>query len=400
MIFAKNIAESSLLTALNTASSINLSTSSCPSNPKSTSFKDLASATDDKICNERLIPSLLASDISTKFTILSTVSPSDLEIISPINAMLLFSSSTSLNIWVYIFSLIALLASELDVVRNVLSSLAKFVITLAIKSLFISKILSIDWPILASSDLFKTCDKNSVFSPVELSTIKSNFSCFSSLIPSLITSISDASITPSPLASKRLPFSNFSSKFFWIAFSSIELASIKSLETSTSSCFSSSVFGLSEIPVSVLTEITCSVSNRVFTSPSDAIFIVPTLPKLSSAKLTSDVPSGLFSILNLVPLTSKVMVGSSIIIDPSVFFAIFPDSMMTLPLSTLPKKTSFKPVILKSVTLNEDDCFIIMVELSLYWTVAVDNSFVKISSPSKISSYKSNSLFSPSIFSA
>ena len=67
---------------------------------------------------------------------------------------------------------------------------------------------------LASSDLFKTCDKNSVFSPVELSTIKSNFCCFSSLIPSLITVISDASIIPSPLASKRLPFNNFSSRFF------------------------------------------------------------------------------------------------------------------------------------------------------------------------------------------
>ena len=98
MIFAKKITSSSLLTALNTASSINLSTSACPSNPKSTSFKDLASATDDKICNERLVPSLLASDISTKFTILSTVAPSDLEIILPINAMLLLLPSTSLNI--------------------------------------------------------------------------------------------------------------------------------------------------------------------------------------------------------------------------------------------------------------------------------------------------------------
>ena len=91
------MAPSSLLAALNTASSINLSTSACPSNPESTSFKDLASATDDKICNERLVPSLLASDISTKFTILSTVSLSDLEIISPINATLSLPS-TSLNI--------------------------------------------------------------------------------------------------------------------------------------------------------------------------------------------------------------------------------------------------------------------------------------------------------------
>ena len=107
-----------------------------------------------------------------------------------------------------------MLASELDVVKKVLSSLARFVTTLVSKSLLDSKILSIDSPMLASSDLFKTCDKNSVFSPVELSTIKSNFCCFSSLIPSLITVISDASIIPSPLASKRLPFNNFSSRFF------------------------------------------------------------------------------------------------------------------------------------------------------------------------------------------
>ena len=106
------------------------------------------------------------------------------------------------------------MASELDVVRNVLSSLDKLVIRLETRSLFISKILSKELPILASSDLFKTCDKNSVFSSVELSTIKSIFSCFSFLIFSFKTSISDESITPSPLASKRLPFNSFSSNFF------------------------------------------------------------------------------------------------------------------------------------------------------------------------------------------
>ena len=175
------------------------------------------------------------------------------------------------------------------------------------------------------------------------------------------------------------------------------LASIKSLETSNSSCFSSSVFCLSEIPVSVLIETTCSVSKRVFTSPSDAIFIVPTLPKLSSAKLTSEVPSGLFSMLNLVPLTFKVMAGSSIIIEPSSFFAILPDSTITDPFSTLPLKISFKPIILKSVTLNEEEFFIITVELSLYWTVIEERLFVKISSCKNISSYNSNNLFSPSL---
>ena len=91
MIFAKNIAPSSLLAALNTASCINLSTSACSSDPKVKLFNDLASATDDKTCNERYEPSLLASEISTKFTILSIVALSDLDIISPINPMLLFS---------------------------------------------------------------------------------------------------------------------------------------------------------------------------------------------------------------------------------------------------------------------------------------------------------------------
>ena len=70
--------------------------------------------------------------------------------------------------------------------------------------------------------------------------------------------------------------------------------------------------------------------------------------------------------------------------------------MITDPFCTSPKKIFFKPVILKSITLNEDDFFIIMVELSLYWAVAVDSSLVKISSCNKISSYKSNNLFSPS----
>ena len=235
-----------------------------------------------------------------------------------------------------------------------------------------------------------------MFSPVELSTIKSIFSCFSSLIVFLMTSTSSVSITPSPLASKRLPFNNFSSKFFWIIFSSIELASIKSLEASTNSFFSSSVLTLSEKPVSVFVDTTCSVSNKVFTLPSDEILIIPTLPKLSSAKLTAEVPSGLFSILNLVPLIPKVILGSSITIEPLSSLAILPDSMITDPFCTSPKKIFFTPVILKSVTLNEDDFFIIMVELSLYWTVAVDSSLVTILSCNKISSYKSNNLFSPS----
>ena len=296
--------------------------------------------------------------------------------------------------------MIVLFTSESDVVRNELSSLDKFVITLATKSLFISKILLIELPMLASSDLFKICDRNSVFSPVELSTIKSIFSCFLILIFSLITSISDESIFPSPLASKRLPSNSFSSNFFWITSSLIELASIKSLEASANSFFSSSVLGLSKIPLSILTDITCSVSNKVFTLPSDSIFIVPTLPKLSFAKPTSEVPSGLFSILNLVPLIPRVIVGVSIVIDPFGFLAIFPDSIIAIPFLIIPKNFFFVIEKAKSVIENEDVGLIITVELSIYSMVAEDSSFVKISSCNKISSYRSNSLFSPAAFMA
>ena len=106
--------------------------------------------------------------------------------------------------------------------------------------------------------------------------------------------------------------------------------------------------GLSEIPASGLTEITCFGSNKVFSLPSEEMFIVPTLPKLSSAKLTSDVPSGLLSILNRVPLISSLILGSSITIDPLSFFAILPDSITTEPLSTIPIKMSFNPEISNS----------------------------------------------------
>ena len=133
-------------------------------------------------------------------------------------------------------------------------------------------------------------------------------------------------------------------------------------------------------------EITCSGSNKVFNLPSEVTLIIPTLPKLSLARLTSEVPSILFFTLNLVPLISSLILGSSITIKPSFFFATLPDSIITDPFSALPKKISFKPVILNSVTLNEEDFFIIMVELSLYWTVVEDSSFVKISSSKNISS--------------
>ena len=115
------------------------------------------------------------------------------------------------------------------------------------------------------------------------------------------------------------------------------MLSTKSLDTSINSCISSSVFGLSDNPVVLFTETTCSILNKVLDSPSAKIFIDPTLPKLSFAKLTSEVPSGLIFTLNLVPFISRDIVGSSIIIDPLSSFAIIPDSIMTDPKSTLPK---------------------------------------------------------------
>ena len=177
-------------------------------------FSNLASVIEDKTCKETFEFSLLASDRVIKLTIFSDVVESDLEIISPIKFILILSSLGFSNIWLYIFSLITLLTSNSEVVINRLLLLARSVITPKTNSLFVSKILSIDCPILISSELFKTCDKNSVFSPVELSTIKSNFSCLSIFIFSLIISTSDKSIFPSLLASKRFPFKSFSSSFF------------------------------------------------------------------------------------------------------------------------------------------------------------------------------------------
>ena len=92
------------------------------------------------------------------------------------------------------------------------------------------------------------------------------------------------------------------------------------------------------------------------------MFIDPILPKLSFAKLTSEVPSGLIFTLSLVPFMSRDIVGSSIIIDPLSCFEIFPDSIMTDPKSTFPKKILSKPKISNSITSKEDDSFTIIVE--------------------------------------
>ena len=375
-----------------------LSNKSCPSLPKSISSNDSFSAIDDKTSKAIVDSGIFSLTVWIVSSMRSTLSMSDFEIISVITAILSLSSSDSFNIWVNILSLISLLASKSEEIKNELSSLAKLVITLEIKSLLVSNIISIDWPILAESEIFKILDKNSEFSEVEYSTIKFIFSCFSVLIFSTIISTSFSSIVPSLLASSRSPFNNFSSNFDWIKFSLTELASTNAFETSSNSIFSSSVLGLSEIPEVVSIDTTCSVSNKVFNTPSEEMFITPTFPKLSLAKLTSEVPFGLFFILNLVPFTSIVEAGSSMTINPLFFFEILPDSIIMVPISVFPKNISFNPKISNSVTSNDDDSLIIIVELSLYSIVILDSSFVKILSFNKISSYKSNNLFSPSTF--
>ena len=269
---------------------------------------------------------------------------------------------------------------------NVLSWLDKFVITLTIKLLLSLKILSIDWPMFASSDLFKIFDKNSVLSLVEFSTINFNFSFFSVIIISLISSTSDKSKMPSLFASKRVPLINFSSNCVWTLFSSIRFASTKLFETSISSFFSSSVLALSEIPVSVFIDTTCSVSNKVLITSPDETLIVPTLPKLSSDKPTSVFPLGSTFILNLVPLTPRVIVGVWITIDPPWVLAIFPDSIIAKPFLIIPKNFFFVIEKAKSVIESEDVGLIITVEESSYWIVIDEKLSVTISSNRKISS--------------
>jgi len=88
------------------------------------------------------------------------------------------------------------------------------------------------------------------------------------------------------------------------------------------------------------------------------------IQKLSLDNPTSEVPSGLFSILNLVPLTSKSILGSLICIKPLSLLAILPLSTITEPLIVSPIKISFAPEILNSVTLKDVLFFSIIVELS------------------------------------
>ena len=299
---------------------------------------------------------------------LSTVLGSDLDI-----TLLNTSALLSEPLWTIfsnIFSLIWLVASLSDPVINLLSLSDKSETTWKIKVSLFSTILFITTPTLLSSELFKTSDKNVVLSSLLLSTIKFICSCFSSFIACLIAAISFKSILPSPSASSNFPSNNFFSNCFWISFSSILLASTKSCETVSIDCFSSSDWGLSVNPWPSLIETTWSEVYKVLIAPSAAILIVPTFPKLSFDNPTSEVPSVLFSILNLVPLTSKSILGSLICIKPLSLLAILPLSTITEPLIVSPTKISLAPEILNSVTLKEVLSFIIIVELSSNWMVA------------------------------
>ena len=155
------------------------------------------SATEDKICNDRLELTSEALEILTIFIIFSMDLTSDFVIILLINSIFLdfFSvCSLPLNSWVKIFSLISLFSSESEDVINLLFALDKLVKTAVTKSFLVSKILSIDCPTFFSSDSFKTFDKKLILSSLLFSTIKSIVSSLVTTILSLITSTSNRSI--------------------------------------------------------------------------------------------------------------------------------------------------------------------------------------------------------------
>ena len=134
------------------------------------------SATEDKICNDRLELASEALEVLTIFTIFSMDLTSDFVIILLINSIFLdfFSvCSLPLNSWVKIFSIISLFFSESEDVINLLPVLDKPVRTPVTKSFLVSKILSIDCPTFFSSDSFKIFDRKLILSSLLFSTIQS-----------------------------------------------------------------------------------------------------------------------------------------------------------------------------------------------------------------------------------
>ena len=229
-----------------------------------------------------------------------------------------------------------------------------------------------------------------------LSVINIIFSCLLNLTISFKNSISDTSTFPSLLASFKLPLINWFSKFFWIIFSSILLDWINSSEAFSNSSVSNSVAGLSIISLPCSADNTWVGSKRVFRLPSEETLIEPTLPKLSLAKLTVELPFNWFFKLNLVPLISKVKFLVITFIDP--FFAIVPDSIIPPPflIIKLNMLTAVSDKI-NLLTMKEEDFWSNIDVLSLKRIVAVSFKFVKTSSSMKIESYKFNWIWLPSL---
>ena len=294
--------------------------------------------------------------------------------------------------------MISLLDSLFEVVINVLSASDKSETKIAIKSFLVSKISLIDSPMLPSSEAFKTSARKATLVSSLFSVMKVIFSCLLDLIVCFKISISDKSSFPSLLASCKLPWINWSSKFFWIIFSSILLDWINSSVASSNTLVSDSVASLSTISLSWSADNTCLGSKRVFRLPSEETLSEPTFPKLSLAKLTVDFPFNSLVILNLVPLTSKIKFSVTTFIEPLSIFAITPDSIIAPPFLIFKKNeltsTSDK---INSSTIIEDDFCSNMDVLSLKSIVAVAFSFVKTSSSVKIESYKFNWICSPSL---
>ena len=273
-----------------------------------------------------------------------------------------------------------------DFVIKLLPASDKSETILEIKSSFVKRISLRDSPMLTSSEAFKTFDRKLILSLLLFSVIKFILSFLSVLILSLIASTSAKSITPSSFASRKLPFTNWLSKFFWIMLSSILLAWIKVSLTLFTSFNSVSVTGLLVKLFSWSTETASSVLKIVFNSFPVEISIRPTMPKLSSDKTISEIPFSWVLILSLVPLMTKFVDGNFISILPLFFLAIDPDSIIAKPFLITPKKIFLVPEILNVSTWNEEFCLSIIVELSLYCMVTDDWTSVKTSSPRKISS--------------
>ena len=279
-----------------------------------------------------------------------------------------------------IFSLIRPAPSEVEVVMNSLSLSDKFPTTPSTNVSFVSIIFSIVSPIFWSSDWSITSDKKVVFSSLLFSTIKSIFCFFSSLIISFAASTSLSSTTPSLFASWRFPLASFSSSCCVNSFSSILETFTRVSFTDLNSCFSSSDCSRWAISLVSVTSITWSVEVKLVDWPSDEISIWPTLPKLSSARATSEFPFGFTLALNLVPLIPRDIFDKSINISPLAFLAIAPVSIIILPFPTFAWNFCFAPDFSNSLTLSEVNSFITIVVLSSNWIVAEELSPIKISS--------------------